>query len=116
MGILGNILMNVGDKFSTKTPSERKKEIMGMVDDFEYYASQMEKALLKLRLNGDESNIFEMQKAYEKTANKFALHVMSLEKSQGLDAEIEKVIEEKMTPAVERYNDAVRKIATGEPL
>ena len=42
--------------------------------------------------------------------------MMSLEKSLGLDAEIEKAIEEKMTPAVERYNDAVRKITTGEPL
>ena len=116
MGILGNIAMSIGDKMSSKTPSERKKEIINATADVEYYANQMEKALIKLRLTGDMSNIIEMQKAYEKTANRIALNLAALEKAQGIDAELEKVMENELGNAAERFGIAWRKVHTNEPL
>lgn len=98
---------------SSKTPSERKQEILNSVKDVEYYAEQMTTALIKFRLSGDESNIAEMQKGYEKTASQIALNLAALGEVGGIDAEIEGVLENSLSVAVEKYSEVLRCFETG---
>ncbi len=114
MGVLGNIMMNVGDMLSTKTPSERKLEVLSSAKELEYYASRMELAHLRVLLDGNLTNINAMRKAYEKTANKIALNLLALDKVQGIDKEINDCLKNHMTPAAKRYAEVNRRIATGE--
>lgn len=113
MGILKILFMNIQDALSTKTPAQRRQEVINAVVDLEYYASRMELAALKLNLSGDPSNIKQMQDAYETTANKIALNLLALEKIQGIDASLEEVIQNNLTPQAARYAEAVKKIFNG---